>query len=70
MNANIPVNVPSVSVPWQTPTAGALVGSVLSMLVTAPAASVGIPPMVTTPLVTTFSTWLAHWLHTKLGTPE
>jgi hypothetical protein len=51
-------------------TVGGTLGGILSVLVAAPAASVGIPPIITQPVVTGFAAWLAHWMHQKLGTPE
>lgn len=51
-------------------TVGGTIGGILSVLVAGPAASVGIPPIITQPIVAGFSAWLAHFLHQKLGTPE
>lgn len=59
-----------VAVPAVTPTIGAALGGILSMVAAPAAASVGIPPELTTPVITGFAAWLAHFLHSKLGTPE
>jgi hypothetical protein len=67
---NSPLKEPQVVVPSTTPTLGATIGSVLGAVLTAPAAAVGIPPIVVTPILSGFGAWLAHFLHSKLGTPE
>lgn len=70
MNSPNPVPQGQVNVPAVTPGAGALVGSILGAVLAAPAASAGIPPVIVQPIVSTLGAWFAHWLHSKLGTPE
>lgn len=73
MNTPQPVNSGTVNVPAITPTAGALVGGLAATLASAPiAAATGglLPPTVTVPVITGFFTWLFHFAHSKLGTPE
>lgn len=70
MNNPAPFKEPQVNVPASTPTLGATIGSILGAVLTAPAASVGIPPMIVAPILSGFGAWLAHFLHSKLGTPE
>lgn len=67
---NSPNPVPQVQVPASTPTIGALLGSIIASAV---AVKVGADPVTQGAVVTgitTFTTWLAHFLHSKLGTPE
>ena len=72
MNSPTPVVVkdPQVNVPASTPTLGSLIGGILGIALTAPAASIGIPPLVVSPILSSLGAWLAHFLHSKLGTPE
>ena len=67
---NSPLREPQVNVPATTPTVGAAIGGVLGAILVPAAASVGIPPVVVAPILATFGAWLAHILHSKLGTPE
>jgi hypothetical protein len=64
---------PQVNVGPTTPTVGALIGAVIAQSASAAIAGATggiLPPIVTVPAITGLTTWLAHWLHTKLGTPE
>lgn len=67
---NSPLTEPKVVVPSTTPTLGATIGGLLGVLLTGPAAAVGISPTFVAPILSTFGAWLAHFLHSKLGTPE
>lgn len=61
---------PQVSVPASTPTLGAILGAVVS---TAVATKVGADPVAqgaVSTVITGFMTWLFHFAHSKLGTPE
>ena len=64
------IKEPQVNVPSTTPTVGATLGAVLGTFLAGPAAGVGIPPAITMPILSGFGAWFAHFLHTKLGTPE
>lgn len=71
MNANL--QQAQVVVPAVTPTAGALVGGVVATLASgaiATATGGALPPMLTTPVIAGLFTWLFHFAHQKLGTPE
>lgn len=70
MNSPAPIREPQVNVPASTPTLGATIGSILGLVLTGPAAAVGVPPTIVTPILSGFGAWLAHFLHSKLGTPE
>lgn len=69
MNSPNPTNSGTVAVPASTPTIGAIIGSIISSAVIT-----HIPdPIAMTAAgtgITAFCTWLAHFLHSKLGTPE
>lgn len=65
-----PTSTPVVNVPAATPTVGAILGAVVS---TAVAPKVGADPMTqgaVASVITGLFTWLFHFAHSKLGTPE
>ena len=64
---NSPDPVGKVNVPAVTPSTGAALGALAALLVHTSNPVVG---GVVATLAPTLGAWLAHWLHSKLGTPE
>jgi hypothetical protein len=57
----------TVNVPASTPTIGAMIGAGIAAVLTP---KLGPTAVFAQPAIVGFFTWLFHWGHSKLGTPE